>query len=115
MSKPSAKITRTIRSEQVLNAFVVVVRKNLPLDLKNTRITADDIIYALAYANVHRLSAKICPLRSSLHYKCQNVFGYPCATWHSCSVVRLNGCGARLRSFNIILVLRFREVLRIIY
>ncbi len=26
MSKPSAKITRTIRSEQVLNAFVEVVR-----------------------------------------------------------------------------------------
>ena len=56
MSKPSAKITRTIRSEQVLNAFVEVVRKNLPLDLRNTRITADDIIYVLAYANVHRLS-----------------------------------------------------------
>jgi len=56
MSKPISKITRTIRSEQVLNAFVEVVRKNLPLDLKNTRITADDIIYALAYANVHRLS-----------------------------------------------------------
>jgi hypothetical protein len=56
MSRPSAKITRTIRSEQVLNAFVEVVRKNLPLDLKNTRITLDDIIYALAYANVHRLS-----------------------------------------------------------
>ncbi len=33
-----------------------MVRKNLPLDLKNTRITADDIIYALAYAKVHRLS-----------------------------------------------------------
>jgi hypothetical protein len=56
MSKPKNKITRTIRSEQVLKAFVKVVRKNLPLDLKNTRITADDIIYALAYANVHRLS-----------------------------------------------------------
>ena len=56
MSKPNAKITRTIGSEQVLNAFVEVVRKNLPLELKNTRITADDIIYALAYANVHRLS-----------------------------------------------------------
>lgn len=58
MSKPSAKITRTIRSEQVLNAFVEVVRKNLSLDLKNTRITADDIIYALAYANIHRLSTE---------------------------------------------------------
>jgi putative transposase len=56
MSKPSAKITRTISSEQVLNAFVEVVRPNLPLELKNTRITATDIIYALAYANVHRLS-----------------------------------------------------------
>jgi hypothetical protein len=56
MSKPKNKITRTIRSEQVLNAFVHVVRKNMPLELKNTRITADDIIYALAYANVHRLS-----------------------------------------------------------
>ena len=56
MSKPTTKITRTIRSEQVLNTFVQMVRKNLPLDLKNTRITADDIIYVLAYANVHRLS-----------------------------------------------------------
>jgi hypothetical protein len=56
MSKPTLKVTRTIRSEQVLNTFVQVVRKNLPLDLKNTRITADDIIYVLAYANVHRLS-----------------------------------------------------------
>ena len=56
MSKPTNKVTRTIRSEQVLTAFVNVVRKNLPLDLKNTRITADDIIYALAYANVHRSS-----------------------------------------------------------
>jgi hypothetical protein len=56
MSKPTSKITRTIRSEQVLKAFVEVVRKNLPLDLKNTRITAEDIIYALGYANAHRLS-----------------------------------------------------------
>ena len=56
MPKPTIKITRRIRSEQVLNAFVQVVRRNLPLDLKNTRITAEDIIYALAYANVHRLS-----------------------------------------------------------
>lgn len=56
MSKPTNKVTRTIRSEQVLNAFVQVVRRNLPLDLKNTRITAEDIIYVLGYANVHRLS-----------------------------------------------------------
>lgn len=56
MSKPTIKITRRIQSEQVLNAFVQVVRPNLPLELQNTRITADDIVYALAYANVHRLS-----------------------------------------------------------
>lgn len=56
MPKPMAKITRTIRSEQVLNAFMQVVRRNLPLDLKNTRITSDDIFYVLAYANTHRLS-----------------------------------------------------------
>jgi putative transposase len=56
MSKPTTKITRTIRSEQVLNAFIAVVRKNLPLELRNTRITAEDILYVLAYANVHRLS-----------------------------------------------------------
>lgn len=56
MSKPRRKITRTIRSEQVLNAFMEVVRKNLPLDLKNTRITAEDLLYALGYASVHRLS-----------------------------------------------------------
>ena len=69
MSKPSAKITRTIRSEQVLNAFFVeVVRKNLPLDLKNTCITADDIIYALAYANIHRLS---------IESACQELQGAP--------------------------------------
>jgi hypothetical protein len=56
MPKPINKVTRTIRSEQVLNAFIQVVRRNLPLDLMNTRITVEDIIYALAYANVHRLS-----------------------------------------------------------
>jgi hypothetical protein len=44
MPKPTIKNTRTIRSEQVLKAFVQVVRWDLPLDLKNTRITADDII-----------------------------------------------------------------------
>lgn len=56
MSKPTHEVTRTIRSEQVLNTFMQVVRPNLPLDLKNTHITIDDILYALGYANVHRLS-----------------------------------------------------------
>ena len=56
MPKPTHEVTRTIRSEQVLNAFIKVVRPNLPLDLQKTRITAEDILYALAYADVHRLS-----------------------------------------------------------
>lgn len=56
MPKPNTKVTRTIRSEQVLKAFVQVVKPNLPLDLKSTRISAEDILYALAYANVNRLS-----------------------------------------------------------
>ncbi|BCX03841.1 MAG: ISH3 family transposase ISH3B [Candidatus Roseilinea sp.] len=68
MSKFANKINRTIRSEQVLNAFVEVVRKNLPLELKNTRITADDIIYALAYSSVHRLS---------IESACQELQGAP--------------------------------------
>jgi hypothetical protein len=37
------KITRTFRSEQVLNACVEPVRKSLPLGLKKTWIAADDI------------------------------------------------------------------------
>jgi putative transposase len=68
MFKPAAKINRTIRSEQVLQAFVEVVRKNLPLELKNTRIRSEDIIYALAYANVHRLS---------IESACQELQGAP--------------------------------------
>ncbi len=42
-SESTLKITRTIRSEQVLNACVEPVRKSLPMDLKKTWITADDI------------------------------------------------------------------------
>jgi hypothetical protein len=68
MSKPADKLNRTIRSDQVLQAFVEVVRKNLPLELKNTRITSEDIIYALAYANVHRLS---------IESACQELQGAP--------------------------------------
>ena len=68
MSKPTSKITRTIRSEQVLQAFVEVVGQNLPLELKRTRITAEDILYALGYASVHRLS---------IESACQELQGAP--------------------------------------
>jgi len=61
MPKPTIKINQIIKSEQVLNAFIQIVRPDLQLDLQNTRITAEDILYALAYADVHRLSiASIC-------------------------------------------------------
>lgn len=68
MSKPTGKITRTIRSEQVLNAFVAVVGKHLPLEMKHTRIPAEDIIYGLGYANGHRLS---------IEAACQELQGVP--------------------------------------
>lgn len=68
MFKPTHKNNRTIRFEQVLNAFVQVVRPHLPLDLQKTRITADDVLYALAYASVH------C---TSIEAACQELQGAP--------------------------------------
>jgi hypothetical protein len=54
MSKLADKINQTIRSGQVPETFITVLRRYLPLELKNTRITSEDIIHALAYAHVHR-------------------------------------------------------------
>ena len=56
MFKPAVKNNRILRSQQVLNALIAVVRPYLPLDLQNTRITADDIIAVLGYASAHRIS-----------------------------------------------------------
>ena len=56
MSKPTIKNNRILRSQQVLNALIAVVRPNLPLDLQNTRITADDILAVLGYASANRIS-----------------------------------------------------------
>jgi len=56
MSKPTVKITRTIQSKQVLNAFTEVVRKNLPLDLKEYTHHCRRHLHVLGYANVQRLS-----------------------------------------------------------
>jgi putative transposase len=56
MSKLAIKNNRILRSQQVLNAFITIVRAYLPLDLRNTRITAEDIIAVLGYASVHRVS-----------------------------------------------------------
>jgi hypothetical protein len=58
MSKPTIKNNRILRSSQVLNAFIAVVRPYLPLDLQNTRISAEDIIGVLGYASANRISAE---------------------------------------------------------
>ena len=56
MSKLDVKNNRILRSQQVLNAFIALVRPYLPLDLQNTHITAGDILAVLGYASVHRIS-----------------------------------------------------------
>jgi len=56
MSKPALKNNRVLQSQQVLKALIAILRPKLPLDLRNTRITAEDIIAVLGYASVHRIS-----------------------------------------------------------
>ena len=51
MSKRAHKHNRILRSEQVLNALLAVVRPYLPLELRNTRITVEDIITVLGYVS----------------------------------------------------------------
>jgi hypothetical protein len=55
-SKPALKNNRILRSQQVLNALIAILRRYLPLEMKNTRITAEDIIAILGYASAHRIS-----------------------------------------------------------
>lgn len=50
------KSNRILQSQQVLNALIMIVRPYLPLDLQNTRITAEDIISVLGYASANRIS-----------------------------------------------------------
>jgi putative transposase len=50
------KNNRILQSQQVLNGLIAVVRPCLPLDLRNTRITAEDIIAVLGYASGNRIS-----------------------------------------------------------
>jgi putative transposase len=56
MSKLALKSNRILRSQQVLNAFITIVRPYLPLDLRNTRIRAEDMIAVLGYASANRIS-----------------------------------------------------------
>ena len=70
MSKPTIKNNRILRSQQVLTALIAVVRPYLPLDLQNTRITADDILAVLGYASANRISTEAA---------CQELKGAPSA------------------------------------
>lgn len=56
MSKPTVKINRIIRARQVLDALTHLLRRWLPLELRNTRLTTDDLIFVLSFACVHRTS-----------------------------------------------------------
>jgi len=56
MPKPVIKNNRILRSQQVLNALIAVVRPHLPLGLQNTRMTAEDIPAVLGYASAHGIS-----------------------------------------------------------
>ena len=56
MSKPALKNNRILRSQQVLNGLTNSVHPYLPLDLQNTRMTAEDILAVLGYASAHRIS-----------------------------------------------------------
>jgi hypothetical protein len=56
MFKPAIKNNRILRSQQVLNALIAVVRPYLPLELQNTHITTEDILAVLGYTSAHRIS-----------------------------------------------------------
>lgn len=51
-----SKNNRILRSQQVLNALIAAVSPYLPLNLQNTRITAEDIISVLGYASANHIS-----------------------------------------------------------
>ena len=56
MFKPELKNNRILQSQQVLNSLIAIMRRYLPLEMQNTRITAEDIIAVLGYASAHRIS-----------------------------------------------------------
>ena len=52
MPKPSFKPNRVIRSPQVLEALAALLQRRLPLEVQNTRLTVEDLIYILSYATL---------------------------------------------------------------
>jgi hypothetical protein len=45
-----------LRSQQVLNALILILCRYLPREMKNTCNAAEDIIAILGYASAHRIS-----------------------------------------------------------
>lgn len=58
MSKPTGKINRIIRARQVLDALTYLLRRWLPLELRHTRLTPDDLIFVLSFACMHCTSVE---------------------------------------------------------
>lgn len=56
MSKPIIKNNRITLSQQVLQTLIYIMRRYLPLELRQTRITAEDIYAVLGYASTNRTS-----------------------------------------------------------
>jgi hypothetical protein len=56
MSRLGFQSNRIIRSEQVFNVFTQILRRYLPLDLQQTRITEEDLFAVLSYASAHQTS-----------------------------------------------------------
>ena len=56
MSKPVIKNNRIPLTQQVLQTLIYIMQKYLPLELRNTRITEEDIYAVLGYASANRTS-----------------------------------------------------------
>ena len=58
MLKTKLYRTRIVCAPQVLEAVVDILRRHLPMELHNTRITEDDIWHVLSYAAAHRTTVE---------------------------------------------------------
>ncbi len=56
MLRPKSNVSRTLESQQVLNALMEAIRPYVPLELQGTRLTPDDLWAILGYASVQQMS-----------------------------------------------------------
>ncbi len=68
MAKSKPKSSPIVDSAPVLQAFTTVLQRYLPLELRGTRITSEELYALLAYASVHE---------TSLHTACQELTTAP--------------------------------------